>query len=561
MSGKIADHAIVTSRLNLGIPQTVGHSRKVWSYLKADWDSLENELDKADWSFMTGQNASQAALHTTKLILEAAVKHIPQRMLHSKKCSHPWLTDDVAQVIAEKRAAEGTPAYEDAVKACSVAIMKGYTDYAARAKQALLSSRSGSKLWWNLSREQLSQKAKVQSIPALKSEEGVWVHAPTTKADLLARTFSSKNILPERVANEYTDLEGTAFQQKKLRTLQLGEAAKTMEALDEQSGTGPDLLPARILKHCAAQLAYPILQLAMLILDSGEWPECWKDHWIVPLFKRGAVYLSKNYRGVHLTAQLSKVIERLISLLLDPHVTRWNLIGKNQFAYSKKKGARDVLALLCLRWTMALDRGHKVLVYCSDVSGAFDKVSRSRLLLKLHAKGIHPKLIKLIGSWLEPRRATVVVGGEKSSPFRIQDMVFQGTVLGPRLWNLFFEDAAASIKEWMYEEIIFADDLNAYKIVPSSTTVDKAMESLGNVQKELHRWGAANQVTFDSGKESNHVLSRTEPHGEDFKLLGVVFDCKLDMQSAIGSLMGKVKWKIVMLFRSRRSFSTPDLVL
>jgi hypothetical protein len=185
----------------------------------------------------------------------------------------------------------------------------------------------------------------------------------------------------------------------------------------------------------------------------------------------------------------------------------------------------------------------------------------ARLLLKLQAKGIHPKLIKLIGSWLEPRRATVAVGGEKSSPFRIQDMVFQGIVLGPRLWNLFFEDAAASIKEWMYEEIIFADDLNAYKIVPSSTTVDKAMESLGNVQKELHRWGAAKQVTFDSGKESNHVLSRTEPHGEDFKLLGVVFDCKLDMQSAIGSLVGKVKWEIVMLLRSRRSFSTPDLVL
>jgi len=33
------------------------------------------------------------------------------------------------------------------------------------------------------------------------------------------------------------------------------------------------------------------------------------------------------------------------------------------------------------------------------------------------------------------------------------------------------------------------------------------------------------------------------------------------MQSAIGSLVGKVKWKIVMLLRSRRSFSTPDLVL
>ena len=68
------------------------------------------------------------------------------------------------------------------------------------------------------------------------------MHAPADKSDLLARAFGSKNILPERVANEYTDLERNTYQQKKLRSLQLDEVLKTIEALDEQSGTGPDLL-------------------------------------------------------------------------------------------------------------------------------------------------------------------------------------------------------------------------------------------------------------------------------------------------------------------------------
>ena len=85
------------------------------------------------------------------------------------------------------------------------------------------------------------------------------------------------------------------------------------------------------------------------------------------------------------------------------------------------------------------------MVYCSDVSGAFDKVPKERLLAKLVAKGIHPKLIKLISSWLESRQATVAVGCAKSKPFRIQDMVCQGTMLGPQLWNLFFEDDATAI--------------------------------------------------------------------------------------------------------------------
>jgi hypothetical protein len=143
VAAKIADHSTVITKMNWTLPRTASHSRKVWSYLKADWDSLKDDLDKTDCSYMTGQDASQAARHITKMIFGAASKHIPQRMLHSKKSSHPWLTDDLAQIVAEKRAAEGTPAYEDAVKACSAAIMGGYNNYVAGAKEKLRDSRMG----------------------------------------------------------------------------------------------------------------------------------------------------------------------------------------------------------------------------------------------------------------------------------------------------------------------------------------------------------------------------------------------------------------------------------
>ena len=41
VSAKIADHSIVTARLNLTLPQTAPHSRKVWSYAKAEWGRIE----------------------------------------------------------------------------------------------------------------------------------------------------------------------------------------------------------------------------------------------------------------------------------------------------------------------------------------------------------------------------------------------------------------------------------------------------------------------------------------------------------------------------------------
>ena len=139
--------------------------------------------------------------------------------------------------------------------------------------------------------------------------------------------------------------------------------------------------------------------------------------------------------------------------------------GKNQFAYSKGKGARDALAFLLIEWISTFNARGKVIVYNSDVSGAFDRVSVARLLNKLRNKGFHPRLIALIAPWLEKRRAKIIVGGATSEEIELWNMLFQGTVLGPTLWNLFFEDSRVPITKAKFKEIVFADDLNAYKKV------------------------------------------------------------------------------------------------
>jgi hypothetical protein len=412
-----------------------------------------------------------------------------------------------------------------------------------------------------MSRALLLQRTKTQSIPALKMDDGTWVHDSTDKANVFARAFSGKDVLPDVAINVYTTVQAATHQQKLENKWSVREVCKTLEALDVNSGTGPDMLPARILKFCAEELAVAVLKLAERILETGIWPDGWREHWIVPIYKRKAVYKAIHYRGVHLTAQLSKVVERLFLLLLMPYVSRWNLAGINQFAYTKKRGARDVLALLAAKWVKILDKGRKIAIYCSDVSGAFDRVSTTRLLAKLRAKGIHPDIIKVIGSWLESRRAAVVVGGARSEPYLIKDMVYQGTVLGPPLWNMFFEDAAEAINERMFEEIVYADDLNAYKEFPGTTANENAMIAVDRVQDELHHWGKANQVKFDPSKESKHVLSRTDPFGVNFKLLGIEYDCRLCMADAVRSLVGKTRWKLKMLLRAKRFYNLEDLMI
>ena len=44
-------------------------------------------------------------------------------------------------------------------------------------------------------------------------------------------------------------------------------------------------------------------------------------------------------------------------------------------------------------------------------------------------------MFRFLYSYFAPREAAVLVQGYKSDDFIIQDKVFQGTVLGPPLWN------------------------------------------------------------------------------------------------------------------------------
>jgi hypothetical protein len=87
------------------------------------------------------------------------------------------------------------------------------------------------------------------------------------------------------------------------------------------------------------------------------------------------------------------------------------------------------------------------------------------------------------------------------------------------------------------------------------------MESLKLCQKELHDRGQANQVTFDPGKESFHILAISEAKGPDFKLLGVTFDVSLPISNAINELVQEAKLKLKMLIKTRRFYTDGELVI
>ena len=67
-------------------------------------------------------------------------------------------------------------------------------------------------------------------------------------------------------------------------------------------------------------------------------------------------------------------------------------------------------------------------------------------------------------------------------------------------------------------------------------------------------------MAFDASKESFHILHRRLHHSLNFKVLGCVFDSQLLMHAAARHVATEAGWRLKVLLRSRRFFTTPELV-
>ena len=413
----------------------------------------------------------------------------------------------------------------------------------------------------------LGRTSKKSSIPPLQRDDKTWVHDSVERANMFGTTFESKSALPEWKSDP--DLEHNGSFQSAFLLLRHTVTRAILRAIDADGATGPDGVPGRILKECAEVLAAPVTLLVKMMLLQGEWPDIWREHWVVPLYKKKSVWKAVNYRGVHLTAVMSKTAERILATLLTSYFEASGAYGKTQWGFRKRRSCRDLVAMLTAKWILSFHRGKRVGVYLSDISGAFDRVSTPLLLRKLQKKGVAADLLRLLESYLQTRKSVVLVEGKQSRGFKLENTIFQGTVLGPPLWNTFFSDVTTAIPE-SFDEEKFADDLTVFREFDESmqdgdgqiVTLDnnEICKILKTCQASVHSWGEENQVLFDAGKEAFEILEWRPAVNKSFRVLGTIFDSALNMEDEISARVGKAKPKVTAILRCRQYYDKEDLV-
>ena len=128
-----------------------------------------------------------------------------------------------------------------------------------------------------------------------------------------------------------------------------------------------------------------------------------------------------------------------------------------------------------------------------DFSKAFDKVSHSKLIWKLHKYGIRGNVLGWIRAFLGDRSQKVVVRGEESGSVLVTSGVPQGSVLEPILSLIYINDLPDDISSQVR---LFADDTALY------LTIEGADDGVA-LQKDLDKlavWEARWDMEFNPSK-------------------------------------------------------------
>lgn len=132
---------------------------------------------------------------------------------------------------------------------------------------------------------------------------------------------------PPCTRNEYEDhLSTHTVSSEQLSDVSFSpdEVRGILLSLDVNKATGPDKIPARLLRNCAPYICSSLCAFYNKCLAVGKIPAAWKVSNIVPIPKRGSAKEVSNYRPISLLPIVSKVLERCVYNRLIDHMKLGN---------------------------------------------------------------------------------------------------------------------------------------------------------------------------------------------------------------------------------------------
>jgi ribonuclease HI len=265
----------------------------------------------------------------------------------------------------------------------------------------------------------------------------------------------------------------------------------------------------------------------------------------------------KAYRVIALLNCLGKISERILARRLSYLAETTNLLHYSQIGSRLHKSAIDAALLLQNEVQNNKANKLKTTTLFLDIKGAFDHVSKNRLIEVLVDLKLPISLIKWIFSFMSDRVLRLVFNDNIESFSPINTGIPQGSPISPILFLIYIRDLFES------KSITFLSYMDDISLSAASKSYKQNIKILERETKDIFELGEKYAIKFDFDKTDlihfysgkNHQLNLILPNGNIIKpkklikWLGIYFDSNLRYKEHINIRTSQAKQAFYRLNR------------
>lgn len=326
------------------------------------------------------------------------------------------------------------------------------------------------------------------------------------------------------------------------------EMSEICRRTGDKKAPGPDGIPNTALKLAVTTIPTIFIDIFMDCLKTGTFPPQWKRQKLVLIPKAGKPPGEpSSYRPICLLDTVGKMLERVIYNRLLPIVENRGGLSERQFGFRKARSTVDAISMVVKIASKAIYGVRTAKEYCLvitlDIKNAFNSANWTRIKSALAKLEVPQYLASIIGSYLSERSLGYETDdGQKE--YKVTAGVPQGSVLGPLLWNVLYNDVLNTTIPSEATIIGFADDIAVVVVAKHLDEVEMyARESIKQIKEWLDRAGLelaehkTEAVLISSRKKLEvakvKVGRSTICSKRVIKYLGVMLDARLSFNEHI----------------------------
>ena len=267
-------------------------------------------------------------------------------------------------------------------------------------------------------------------------------------------------------------------------------------------------------------------------------PLLFKTAFVKPLLKKSSLdsNILKHYRPVSNLNFISKLLEKVVSVQLQNHLSRNNIVTPLQSAYKKRHSTETALLRVFNDIVRFVDRGNCVLLILLDLSAAFDTIDHSILLSRLEARfGVTGSALEWLNAYLCNRIQYITIDGARSSASDLAFGVPQGSVLGPILYTLYTAPIADIISSYGLQYHLYADDTQLYIPITFSTAVE-SLTVIETCLAHIQSWMKINKLKLNNEKTEFILFSGQRSNTKDLEDSLFLQGSKIELSRAVRNL-------------------------